>query len=116
MNIFTRSALVLALLASTPFLSSCATDYGRNHASDWEARHAEMHRGMMGNYSDFSCPMDGPGRGMRGMPMEERRAWMTEHMKRMPPEVLKQRMEIMEMQLQVMRDYMATQPGAGTPR
>lgn len=120
MKTLIRSGLALAFLASTPFLASCVSDYGRNRASDsasdWEARHMEAHRGMMGYYSGGACPMDGPAVGMRAMTPEQRRAWMTEYMRRMPPEVMKQRMEVMEMQLQMMRDYMATQPGAGAPR
>jgi hypothetical protein len=52
----------------------------------------------------------GMGPGMGAMSMEQRRAAMAAHLKTMPPEVVKRRMEIMEMEMEMMREHLASQP------
>lgn len=111
---------------------------GMGRSMDWETRHMEAHRHMMPYHYDYAYGMDGRGMspgsgpgmgagpgsgpgtgpgagrgtgpGMGAMSMEQRRAAMAAHLKVMPPEVVKRRMEIMEMEMQMMREHMASQP------
>jgi hypothetical protein len=124
-SIRASARLVLALAAGNFALAGCAADYGRygHGPRDWDAQHAQAHQRMMAQSGNAMCPWEGPGIGMgvSGMGMgaitpEQQRAMIAAHIKAMPPELLKQRMAIMEMHLQMMREQLASQPATAAPR
>ena len=97
-----RNALLVALpvLALSACAGGPAGPHARHHAG--EARSMQAHKGMD---AAMACAMHEDM--MRARSPEERRAMMAEHMKKMPPEKMKQHMEMMEMKLQMMREHMA---------
>ena len=74
---------------------------------DWEARHVEAHRRMMDYYGDPACELGGPAAGARmGMGPGQGSGMGPGAM---TPE---QYRGIMEMQMQLMREQLASQPAA----
>lgn len=113
---------ISALTAGMMLLAGCANRYGPNEQADWEARHMEAHRHMMAYGGDMACDIDGHATGARmgpgmgrgvgpsAMTPEQRREWMAARIKAMPPEVIRKHLEVMEMQMQLMREQLASQP------
>lgn len=100
MKLLPSMKLAAAALALT-VLAGCATDGAARH----EQHHprAATPPGAMMAMGEEGCGMH---EQMMAMPVEQRRAAMAEHMKRMSPEMMQQCMETMGMQMQMMREHM----------